>query len=102
MKLRIFIVIASVIMILVGLLRGIGGILLLINGNNIDVAPPVSANSLVSRLCGIGLLIVFLTFSISAFYLLKYKCKNGWMLAWIGIAIFLLGGLINGYLLFGT
>lgn len=102
MKKRIFIIVASVLMLLVGVLRGIGGFFLLINGNKIDVYPPITATDLVSRLCGIGLIIVLVIFFIASFKLLKNSNPRGWNLAWIGIFIFLFGGLLNGYLLFGN
>ncbi len=97
-----FLIIAAILMIIVGLLRGLGGLLLIINGNNLQVEPPISASDLVSKLCGLGLIFVTLLFVYSSFLLLKYKNKKGWTLGWIAIIIFIAGGIINGYLLFGN
>jgi hypothetical protein len=102
MKRRIYITMASVLMILVGILRGIGGIILLINGNNLDVEPKIMASDLISRICGIELITLFFIFLVASLKLLKNKSLSGWNLAWIGLFIFIFGGLINGYLLFGT
>ena len=101
-KKRTFIIIASVVMLLIGILRGKGGILLLINGNQVALDPPIMAGSLVARCCGAGLIAVLVVFVVSAFKLLKHNSLSGWNLSWIGMVIFLLGGLLNGFLLFGN
>ena len=102
MNRRIYIIIASILMLLVGLLRGTGGILLLLNGNNLEVEPSIVASDLTARICGTGLILLFVIFAVSSFRLLKNKSLSGWKLGWIGIFAFILGGLLNGYLLFGT
>ena len=101
MKSRVFIIIAAVLMLLAGVLRGTGGVLLLLNGNNIDVDPPITASSTVARICGLDLIFIYNNFLTSAVHLFKNK-KIGWVLSWFGLIYFIIGGLVNGYLLFNT
>lgn len=100
MKKNIFIIIASILMILIGVLRGFGGLLLALKGNSIPVEPRIIASNLISNLCGIGLIIVCLLFVYSAYLLLTRKYSQGFRLSWIAIGLFLIGGIVNGYLLF--
>ncbi|MDD4698236.1 MAG: hypothetical protein PHR52_11955, partial [Fermentimonas sp.] len=41
-------------------------------------------------------------FIIAPSKLFKHKSRSGWNLSWIGIAVFLVGRLVNGYLMFGN
>ena len=100
MKKNIYIVIASILMILTGILRGSGGVLLILKGNTVPVEPPIIASNLISKLCGIGLIIVCFLFVYSAYLLLNRKYIKGFKLSWIAIGLFLIGGIVNGYLLF--
>lgn len=96
-----YLIIASVFMIIVGLFRGIGGLLLILNGKGVTDDPsdllPVRMFSLVA----IGLIIVFIFFAVAAYLTLSRKDNVGWVLSWIAIVIFLLDGVINGFILFG-
>lgn len=96
-----YFIIASILMIFIGLVRGIGGFLLILHGNSVDAGPRITASECQTLLLGIGLIIVFILFLTSAFLLIIQKSKIGWILSWIAIAIFLLGGIINGFVLFG-
>ena len=97
-----YLIIASILMILVGFLRGFGGLLLILHGNNVNAGNAISASQTQSHLLGIGLIIVFILFITSAYLLLRQKIKIGWILSWIAIVVFLLGGVINGIVLFGA
>ncbi len=102
MKGKVYFIIASVLMALVGLLRGTGGILLLLQGNKVAVEPPIASSDIVAKLCGVGLIVVMLILLYAAYTLSKKRSYFSWKLSWIGIVIFLLGGLINGFLMFGN
>jgi hypothetical protein len=88
-------------MIIVGLIRGIGGFLLIHNGNSVIEGPSHLLPVRMFTLMGIGLIIVLIFFAAAAFFILSKKSKTGWVLSWVAIAIFLLDGIINGYILFG-
>lgn len=102
MNRKVFLIIAAVLMALAGILRGIGGIILIMQGNKVGVEPPIISADMVARLCGIGLVIVMSLFLYAAYLLVKHKSYSGWKLSWIAIAVFLAGGIINGYLMFGN
>lgn len=102
MNKKAFLIIAAVLMTLVGLLRGVGGAILLFQGNKVAVEPPIMSSDMVARLCGVGLLLVMTLLLVASYKLLKHKSRSGWNLSWIGIAVFLIGGIINGYLMFGN
>ncbi len=102
MKGKMHFIIASILMVLVGLLRGTGGVFLLLQGNKVAVDPPIASSDFIARLCGVGLIAVMLIFVYAAYTLVKHRSYTAWKLCWIGIVIFLLGGLINGFLMFGN
>lgn len=102
MKPRVYLKVAAAIMLIVGLLRGFGGILLLMKGNNLAVEPAIQASNLISRICGAGLIILMIIFSYAAILLFRNKNNRGITMAWLGIGVFLVGGILNGYLLFGN
>jgi hypothetical protein len=101
MKKKSFLIAASVVMILVGILRGLGGIVLLARGNNINTGHPVVASGARMRIVALGLLAVCLLLVFSAINVLRKPDKKSWNLCWTALIIFLTGGVINGYLLFG-
>jgi uncharacterized membrane protein YfcA len=90
---------ASSLMILVGLLRGFGGLFLFTGGvetTAVNTAPwKMTAAS-------ISLLTVALLLIVSACLLLVKKNKTMWILCWISVCLFIIGGLVNGFLLFGS
>lgn len=102
MKRSVWFVLAAALMFLVGILRGIGGVFLLLHGNKVAVDPPVQASNTVALLCGAGLIMVLILFAVSAYLLLQRNWPKGWNLSWIAMLIFLAGGILNGYLLFGN
>ena len=95
---KICIYAAASLMIFVGLLRGLGGFLSLTNG-----IETVSENivSWKTTVAGSGLLLVALLLIISACLLFIKRNKTAWILSWISICLFIIGGLVNGFLLFG-
>jgi len=99
---KTYLVIASILMIIVGIFRGIGGLLLIIHGNNVNTGLEISASSNQTTILGIVLIIVLILFLLSGFFLLKDQSKTSWNLSWIAIIFFILGGLLNGFILFGA
>lgn len=101
MKRKYWLVIAAFIMILIGLLRGIGGTTLLLKGNHVDTNIPIMATSLQIKLVAYGLLLICLLFIYGSISLIRKYSKRSWNYCWLVLFIFLLGGLLNGYLLYG-
>jgi hypothetical protein len=88
-------------MIIVGLIRGIGGYLMIHGGNKVIEDPADILPTRLFTLMGTGLIIVFIIFSIAAYLNLSQKNKIGWILSWIAIVAFLIDGVFNGFILFG-
>jgi hypothetical protein len=102
MKARGWLYIAACLMTLLGLLRGFGGIVLLIRGSKADLGQPVIGSPTQLVAAGLGLVSVLVLFIASSLLLVVgSRRKTGWNLGWIGIIVFLAGGIINSYLLFG-
>jgi hypothetical protein len=102
MKARVWLYIAAFLMTLLGLLRGIGGIVLLLQGSKADLGQPVTGSPAQLMVAGLGLVLVLLLFIVSSFFLVfTPQKKKGRVLGWIAIVVFLAGGIINSYLLFG-
>lgn len=97
-KKPISLIIAAILMIILGLARGIGGIILLIEGKS--TLSNIKANETVLIFLSIGLIIIGVMEIISAvgIYLLK---KKFWLLAIFITVLFVIDGAINGYFLFG-
>ncbi len=92
------IIIGAVLMILLGLARGIGGLVLFIQGTN--TLPDIIASENVIRILAIGLISIGLLEIISAIgvFRLRHAFRR------LGIAVtvaFVIDGAINGYFLFG-
>jgi hypothetical protein len=98
MRRKICLYVAGSLMILVGLLRGLGGLLSLTNG-----IETVSENTVTwkTTVTGSGLLLVALLLIVSTCLLFIKRNKMAWMVSWISICLFIIGGLVNGFLLFG-
>ena len=92
---------ASILLIILGLLRGSGGMFLLIRRAQLQTDNPIVASNFQIMMVGLGLLIVGVLFILAAVYLMKNSSYRSWLFSWIVLIIFLLDGLINGYLLFG-
>ena len=101
MKKKYWLIIATIIMILVGILRSIGGITLLIKGNQLDTGIPIIASETQIYIVALGLLIIGVLFVLAAIKLLGNYSKKNWITCWIVLLLFILGGLLNGFLLFG-
>jgi hypothetical protein len=97
-KRPISLIIAAVLMIILGLARGIGGIVLLLEGKS--TLPDIKTNETVLIFLAVGLIIIGVMEIITAvgIYLLK---KKFWLLGIIITVLFVIDGAINGYFLFG-
>lgn len=98
MKKSISIYIAVILMLLLGLARSIGGIILLVQGKS--TLPNIKTDETILIFLGIGLIIIGVVEMISAvgIYLLKRKF---WLLGIFITILFVIDGAINGYFLFG-
>jgi len=86
-------------MTLIGLLRGLGGLLSLTKG--IEAVVSTNIETWKTTVASSGLLIVALLLIVSACLLFVKRNKTAWILSWISIGLFIIGGLVNGFLLFG-
>jgi len=85
-------------MIILGLARGIGGIILLIQGKS--TLPNIKTNETVLIFLAIVLIIIGIFEVISAIGIYYLK-KKYWVLGVFVTALFVIDGMINGYFLFG-
>jgi hypothetical protein len=92
---------AAILLIILGLLRGSGGMFLLIRRAQLHTDNPIVASNFQIILVGIGLLIVGVLFILAAINLIRNYSHRSWLFSWIVLFISFLDGLINGYLLFG-
>lgn len=92
---------AVILLILLGLLRGSGGMFLLIKQAQLQTDNPIVASNFQIVLVGIGLLMVGVLFILAAINLIRNYSYRSWLFSWIVLIISFLDGLINGYLLFG-
>ena len=99
MSRKICLYVAGVLMVLIGLLRGLGGVLSLTGG--IETAVGTDFLSWKTIVAGLGLLIVALLLIIAACLLFFKRNKLAWNISWVSIILFIIGGLVNGFLLFG-
>jgi len=88
-------------MILVGLLRSLGGVILFIKGANMHTDVPMIATSMQITIVAWGLVIVGLFLIFAAINLLRKITNKSWSSCWIALLLFLLDGVMNGFLLFG-
>ena len=70
MKRKVLLIIASILMIVIGVLRGFGGMALLLKGNNLETNSPIIAGELQIKLVSSGLLLVCILLIYSAINLL--------------------------------
>ena len=101
MKNRYQVAISSLLMIFIGLFRSIGGISLLLGGDQLDTKVPILASAGQLNGVGIGLLTVGILLIVSAAYFWRRLTRRSWLLCWIALIIFLLDGLVDGFILFG-
>lgn len=98
MKIPKSILIGSILMILLGLARGVGGLTLLMQGKS--ALPNIIASESTIRILAVGLIMIGVLEIISAVGVLRLK-RFFWI---FGIAVtlaFVIDGAINGYFLFG-
>jgi hypothetical protein len=101
MKTKVWLYVAAILMTFLGLLRGIGGLALLARGNKTDLGQPIVGSSTEIMIAGLGLVLVLLLFIASSLLLVfSPQPGKGKTLGWIGLVVFLAGGIINSYLLF--
>jgi hypothetical protein len=74
---------------------------LLLKGNNLETNSPIIAGELQIKLVSSGLLLVCILLIYSAINLLRKYSRKSWNLCFIAMLLFLLGGVLNGFLLFG-
>ena len=86
-------------MFLVGLIRGIGGFFTLTKGIETVVSKNIESWKITAA--SISLLTVAILLISSACLLIIKRNKTAWMFSWISVCLFIIGGLINGFLLFG-
>ena len=79
--------------------RALGGIILLLKGNNIEVDRVIIASSTEIVFIGFGLIIIVIMFLVSAIGIFKKKYLY-WKLGIITSVLFIIDGAINGFLLF--
>lgn len=101
MKRKILLIIASILMIVIGLLRGFGGIALFLKSSGLETNIPIIANDMQIKLVSSGLLLVCVLLIYSAINLLRKYSLKSWNLCIIALLLFLSGGVLNGFLLFG-
>jgi uncharacterized membrane protein len=101
MKRKYWLLAAAILMILIGILRGSGGMALLIRGRQLETTVPIIASGGALIIVAIGLLIIALLLILAGINLMKNKSTTSWDLSWIVLIFFFLDGLLNGFLLFG-
>lgn len=92
---------ASFLMIVVGLLRGMGGVTLLTNGDKLQLELPIVASPLELKIAAYSLFAVCCLLVVSAVCLTIRRSVKNYAFCWISLLLFLAGGMINGFLLFG-
>lgn len=92
---------ASVLMIVVGLLRGMGGVTLLTHGDKLNQGIPVTATPGELKVAAYSLIVVCCLLVISGICLTVRRYVAVYAFSWISLLLFLIGGIVNGFLLFG-
>ena len=85
-------------MIVVGLLRGMGGVTLLTHGDKLDLGLPVTASPAELKIAAYSLIAVCLLLVISAVSLTIRKLVSNYAFCWASLGLFLVSGLVNGFL----
>lgn len=101
MKRKYWLIVASIIMIIIGLLRGLGGISLLLKGNQLNTASPIIANKTQIIIVAFGLLLICGLLIYASIHLIRKYLRKSWNFCWIILVLFLIDGLLNGFILFG-
>lgn len=93
--------IASFLLVLTGLARGMGGLGLLSEGAQVDMTRPITGSPHDIKVAAYSLLFVCLLLIVSGISLTIRRTRANWIAGWVSMFIFLIGGVINGFLLFG-
>lgn len=101
MKKKNWLIVAAIVMIATGILRASGGIALFLKGSQLDTGIPIIASEIQMQLLAAGLVIIGVLFVLAAGYLIRTYSRRSWILCWIVSLIFIAGGLLNGFLLYG-
>jgi len=86
-------------MFFIGILRGLGGLFSLTKGMETVVSENIV--SWKTTAASASLFTVALLLIVSACLLFVRRDKAAWISSWISIGLFIIGGLFNGFLLFG-
>lgn len=92
---------ASVIMMVVGLIRGMDGINICIDGENVDLGTKIAASPEALTFVGICLIIVAILLIVAAIGLTLRRVIGMYVFSWISLGLFLVSGFINDFILFG-
>ncbi len=98
MQKQLFLIVGSVLMILLGLARGVGGFVLLTKGAATD--PNIQATGSAVSTVGIFLLVLGLALVVAAVGVLRRR-YSFWLVGAICTVAFVVDGVINGYVLYG-
>lgn len=90
--------ISAVLLILLGVARGIGGVLLAVNGPRTVESMLVSDTT--AQFLGLGLVVVCVLTFVAAYGLMKTR-SWAFNFSIVTLVLFVLDGALNGYLLFG-
>lgn len=93
--------IASFLLVLTGLSRGMGGLGLLSEGARVDMTHTITASPAEIRIAAYSLLVVCLLLIVSGISLTVRRTRTNWIAGWVSLLLFLIGGVVNGVLLFG-
>ena len=88
-------------MIVVGLLRGVGGVTLLTQGEKVELGLPVIASPTELKIVAYTLIAVCLLLIVSAISLTIRRLVSNYAFCWLSLLLFLASGLANSVLLFG-
>lgn len=102
MRSKLWLYFAAAWMVLTGLFRGAGGLMLMLKGSNLPTPIPITAAAGFILLGGLTLLLVSLFLILSALLLWRKLSPSAWSYCRWALIIFLSGGLLNGYLLYGS
>ena len=94
----LFLRIGASLMVLLGLARGWGGLLLLGRGHAVD--PDILAGPVAARAVGFGLVVVGTLVLVGAVGVFRRRA-SGWRLGVGATLLFVLDGLVNGAVLYG-
>ena len=97
-KFKTFRITAAVLILILGIIRGVGCITLFSGAASAEIANVLQSNVLTAGIC---LAIVAILLIVSSIFLLYRKNRFAYTLSFVSIALFLILGLTNSFLLFG-